>query len=181
MSAIEDALLEINKPSEEFNPDISERLLMLALKEDAVLRSQVAELRQDNGLLKIALDQCKGRLFSCEQANAELQRQLDEAAKQEPYLIVESASKLGIFLTDAQGKRIYASALTTGLQLYRLPPNLPALIEQAKAEEREACAKVCEEIVTFPAGHGGQFEGYGSVKVARSGIGCAMAIRTRKP
>lgn len=42
----------------------------------------------------------------------------------------------------------------------------------------EACAKVCEEIVTHPAGYHGQWEGYGSVKAVRDGNACAVAIRS---
>lgn len=49
----------------------------------------------------------------------------------------------------------------------------------AVAVEREACAKLCEEIVTYPAGHRGQWEGYGPVRGTRSGEECAEAIRSR--
>jgi len=49
----------------------------------------------------------------------------------------------------------------------------------AISAEREACAKLCEEIVTYPAGHRGQFEGYGNVRQTRSGEECAAAIRSR--
>ena len=47
------------------------------------------------------------------------------------------------------------------------------------AAEREACAALCEELVTHPAGHGGQWEGYGPVKTQRDGKACAAAIRAR--
>ena len=45
--------------------------------------------------------------------------------------------------------------------------------------EREACAKVCEEAVTHPAGYGGRWEGYGPVTTTRDGNACAAAIRAR--
>lgn len=50
---------------------------------------------------------------------------------------------------------------------------------QGEKHEREACAALCEEIITYPAGHGGQWEGYGPVKAARSGQECAAVIRSR--
>lgn len=50
-------------------------------------------------------------------------------------------------------------------------------IAEAVAQERERCAKVCEEVVTFPPGHNGQWEGYGPQRVTRNGEGCAAAIR----
>lgn len=56
---------------------------------------------------------------------------------------------------------------------------LAEMVSQAQANEREACAKLCEEIVTHPPGHGGQWEGYGEVKTTRSGNECAAAIRAR--
>lgn len=55
---------------------------------------------------------------------------------------------------------------------------LPAL-NAAALDEREACAALCEEVVTHPAGYGGQWEGYGPVKTQRDGNGCAAAIRER--
>ncbi len=56
---------------------------------------------------------------------------------------------------------------------------LDDLATKAQAAEREACAKLCEEIVTYPPGHGGQWEGYGEVKCTRDGKACAAAIRAR--
>ena len=55
---------------------------------------------------------------------------------------------------------------------------LPA-IEAAASDEREACAALCEEVVTHPAGHGGAWEGYGPIKAQRDGKTCAAAIRER--
>lgn len=52
-----------------------------------------------------------------------------------------------------------------------------AIEEAARKDEREKCAKVCEEVITHPAGHGGQLEGYGPVKTQRDGMSCAAAIR----
>ena len=61
--------------------------------------------------------------------------------------------------------------------------NLSELAEEiakiAAEEEREACAALCEEVVTHPAGYGGQWEGYGPVKTQRDGKACAAAIRER--
>lgn len=51
--------------------------------------------------------------------------------------------------------------------------------EAATLIEREKCAQLCEEVVTHPAGHGGQWEGYGAVKTQRDGTACAAAIRMR--
>lgn len=48
------------------------------------------------------------------------------------------------------------------------------------AAENEACAHLCEEVVTYPSGHGGQWEGYGPVKTTRNGKECAAEIRKRK-
>lgn len=42
----------------------------------------------------------------------------------------------------------------------------------------EACAAVCEGLVTYPPGHGGQWEGYGPVTTHRNGSECAEEIRT---
>lgn len=47
------------------------------------------------------------------------------------------------------------------------------------ADEKERCARLCEEIVTYPAGHGGQWEGYGPVNKTRDGKACAAEIRAR--
>lgn len=49
--------------------------------------------------------------------------------------------------------------------------------DAAVRAERERCAKLCEEVVTHPAGHGGHWEGYGPVKAPRDGRACAAAIR----
>lgn len=51
--------------------------------------------------------------------------------------------------------------------------------ELVAAAEREECAVMCEEVVTHPAGYGGQWEGYGPVKTQRDGKACAAAIRER--
>ena len=51
--------------------------------------------------------------------------------------------------------------------------------EAATKSEREACAKVCEEAVTYPPGYNGQWEGYGPVTTTRDGKDCAAAIRER--
>ena len=63
-------------------------------------------------------------------------------------------------------------------------PKLIAFAEQvavrATLVEREECAKLCEVKLEYPAGHGGQWEGYGPVKKTRSGEECAAAIRARE-
>lgn len=51
--------------------------------------------------------------------------------------------------------------------------------ELVAAAGREECASLCEEVVTHPAGYGGQWEGYGPVKTQRDGKACAAAIRER--
>ena len=45
--------------------------------------------------------------------------------------------------------------------------------------EREACAKVCEELLERPSGYQGQWEGYGKFKTQMTGQECAAAIRAR--
>ncbi len=44
----------------------------------------------------------------------------------------------------------------------------------------EHAANVCEEVVTYPPGYGGQWEGYGCVRMRRTGADCAEAIRKEK-
>ena len=53
------------------------------------------------------------------------------------------------------------------------------LLAEERADEREACAKVCEKIVDRPAGYNGQWEGYGNTKTHMTGYECAAAIRAR--
>ena len=55
----------------------------------------------------------------------------------------------------------------------------PDAVADLIATERAACAALCEEVVTHPAGYGGQWEGYGPVKTQRDGKECAAAIRER--
>ena len=50
----------------------------------------------------------------------------------------------------------------------------------AKAEENEACAKVCEPLLERPCGYQGAWEGYGKFKTQMTGQECAAAIRARK-
>lgn len=180
--------------------------LVKQLNELTALRSQVAELQQDNGLLKIAHEQCKERLRQCEQANIELQRQLDEAAGQAVWQPltgpgqIREGMKLRFVLS---GKTIAATAklilragtnreevvynraknhyFITSMAIdgtsahksveFLAGINLPAIIEQAKAEEREACAKVCDDYS----------EDYGAGMFDKSASDCADAIRARKP
>lgn len=53
------------------------------------------------------------------------------------------------------------------------------IAKQVAEAEREACAQICEEILEFPAGHGGMWEGYGPVKTTRLSEECAKLIRAR--
>ena len=53
-----------------------------------------------------------------------------------------------------------------------------ALAEAVEAE-REACAKVCEELLERPSGYQGTWEGYGKFKTQMTGQECAAAIRAR--
>ena len=56
---------------------------------------------------------------------------------------------------------------------------LKRVIAREVMAEREACAKLCEELVPFPAGHGGRWEGYGPSKGTRDGKELAALIRAR--
>jgi hypothetical protein len=57
--------------------------------------------------------------------------------------------------------------------------SLERLVELARADEREACAKVCEELLERPSGYQGTWEGYGKFKTQMTGQECADAIRAR--
>jgi len=71
------------------------------------------------------------------------------------------------------------ATLTTREQARMVRDDVAEAWEAATAAEREACAMVCEEVVTHQAGYGGQWEGYGPVKTQRDGKACAAAIRER--
>jgi len=58
-------------------------------------------------------------------------------------------------------------------------PELRRLVEAAVAQEREACAKVCEVLLERPSGYQGTWEGYGNFKTQMTGQECAAAIRAR--
>ena len=64
----------------------------------------------------------------------------------------------GVLLPDTttEAKRLYAIAYRQGL---------------------EDAARLCDEVVKHPAGHQGQWEGYGPVSATRDGKSCAAAIR----
>jgi hypothetical protein len=51
--------------------------------------------------------------------------------------------------------------------------------ELVRADEREACAKVCEGLLDRPSGYQGTWEGYGKFKTQMTGQECAAAIRNR--
>ena len=51
--------------------------------------------------------------------------------------------------------------------------------ELVRADEREACAKLCEELLERPSGYQGTWEGYGNFKTQMTGQECAAAIRAR--
>ena len=53
------------------------------------------------------------------------------------------------------------------------------ILTDALAQEREACAKVCEELLERPSGYQGTWEGYGKFKTQMTGQECAAAIRAR--
>ena len=40
-----------------------------------------------------------------------------------------------------------------------------------------AAAEICEQVVEYPPGYNGQWEGYGPVRITRTGNDCAAAIR----
>jgi hypothetical protein len=56
---------------------------------------------------------------------------------------------------------------------------LERFAELVRADEREACAKVCEELLERPSGYQGTWEGYGKFKTQMTGQECAAAIRAR--
>ena len=56
---------------------------------------------------------------------------------------------------------------------------LQAFANLVRADEREACAKVCEELLERPSGYQGTWEGYGKFKTQMTGQECAAAIRAR--
>ena len=58
-------------------------------------------------------------------------------------------------------------------------PALERFAELVRADEREACAKVCEELLDRPSGYQGTWEGYGKFKTQMTGQECAAAIRAR--
>ena len=47
----------------------------------------------------------------------------------------------------------------------------------AFAAGMERAAEICGEVIEHPAGHNGQWEGYGPVIAQRDGKACAAAIR----
>ena len=59
------------------------------------------------------------------------------------------------------------------------PEDLERFAELVRADEREACAKVCEELLERPSGYQGTWEGYGKFKTQMTGQECAAAIRAR--
>ena len=52
-------------------------------------------------------------------------------------------------------------------------------LDQERSDEREACARVCEELLERPSGYQGTWEGYGKFKTQMTGQECAAAIRAR--
>lgn len=56
---------------------------------------------------------------------------------------------------------------------------LQRVVTRAVVAEREACAKLCEEKIMRPAGHGGRWEGYGPFADYRNGKELAALIRAR--
>ena len=67
----------------------------------------------------------------------------------------------------------------TGLESGGLFDNFLVFEELVRADEREACAKVCEELIERPSGYQGTWEGYGKFKTQMTGLECATAIRAR--
>ena len=57
--------------------------------------------------------------------------------------------------------------------------SLDRFAELVRADEREECAKVCEELLERPSGYQGTWEGYGKFKTQMTGQECATAIRAR--
>jgi hypothetical protein len=57
--------------------------------------------------------------------------------------------------------------------------NSSDFVKAAVLTEREACARVCEELLERPSGYQGTWEGYGKFKTQMTGQECAAAIRAR--
>lgn len=57
----------------------------------------------------------------------------------------------------------------------------PEVLAKVKADARRegmlAAAEICEQVIEYPPGYMGRWEGYGAVRSTRSGNDCAAAIR----
>lgn len=126
----------------------------LVNRELSALRSQVAELQRQvthwkanhdhqveaSRVLKERTDMPFERV-QCYQSYLELQLKLasyEEAAKQGEYNYVGSVEQYDGELT-MKFSDVYSDRLKPGTELYALPPNLPALIEQARKDELQKC------------------------------------------
>jgi hypothetical protein len=75
---------------------------------------------------------------------------------------------------------LFGAPHNADINLTRLNKLLDELTaELVRADEREACAKVCEELLERPSGYQGTWEGYGKFKTQMTGQECATAIRAR--
>ena len=78
-------------------------------------------------------------------------------------------------------KTVIEMAKAAGLFTHKeVQPELERFAELVRADEREACAKVCEELLERPSGYQGTWEGYGKFKTQMTGQECAAAIRARR-
>jgi hypothetical protein len=78
-----------------------------------------------------------------------------------------SVSQAAVMVAEVDAAAALASPLDT------------SALDAVRAEEREACAKVCEATVMREPGHRGQWEGYGPLKDDLTGPECAARIRAR--
>ena len=81
--------------------------------------------------------------------------------------VIEMALEANFFMP--QGESFYQA----------WPEEIERFAELVRADEREACAKVCEELLERPSGYQGTWEGYGKFKTQMTGQECAAAIRAR--
>ena len=95
--------------------------------------------------------------------------------------VIEMAREAGLV-----GGPVYARGLERFAELVRADEreriyfqNSSDFVKAAVLTEREACAKVCEELLERPSGYQGTWEGYGKFKTQMTGQECAAAIRAR--
>lgn len=87
--------------------------------------------------------------------------------------VIEMAREAGMVYREFEDE--FANANTDGVDV----ETLERFAELVRVDEREACAKVCGELLERPSGYQGTWEGYGKFKTQMTGQECAAAIRAR--